>query len=111
MGLASELAVYKETYDLLVSIFEFTRGMNREYKYTIGQEMKSETMAILREIYRANGSFEARLPHIRIAREHCETLRIFLRVTHDLHQIPLAPFVRLNQHIEMISRQLVGWEK
>jgi hypothetical protein len=37
MTLYNELPVYKATYDLLLSVFEFTKLINKEYKYTIGE--------------------------------------------------------------------------
>jgi hypothetical protein len=37
MKLYNELPVYKATYDLLLSVFEFTKSINKEYKYTIGE--------------------------------------------------------------------------
>ncbi len=40
MGLHQELPVYKASYDLLLEIFEDTKGFNKEYKYTVGREPK-----------------------------------------------------------------------
>ena len=54
MGLHNELPVYKASYDLLMSIFEFSRHFNKEYKYTVGESLKKETIELLTLIYRAN---------------------------------------------------------
>ena len=53
MSLHSELPVYKASYDLLLSIFEFTRDFSKEYKYTVGESIKKETTTLLTLIYRA----------------------------------------------------------
>lgn len=54
MKLHSELPVYKSTYDLLLAIFRFTKDFSKEYKYTVGESLKKETIELLTLIYRAN---------------------------------------------------------
>jgi len=54
MGLHNELPVYKASYDLLIAIFEFSSHFNKEYKYTVGESLKKETIELLTLIYRAN---------------------------------------------------------
>jgi hypothetical protein len=49
MALYSELPVYKATYDLLLAIFGFTKDFGKEYKYTVGESLKKETIECLRE--------------------------------------------------------------
>jgi hypothetical protein len=44
MKLHSDLPVYKSTYDLLLGIFEFTKSFSKEYKYTVGESLKKETI-------------------------------------------------------------------
>ena len=51
MGLYSELPVYKATYDLLLAVFQFTKGFAKEYKYTVGESLKKETIDLLTLIY------------------------------------------------------------
>lgn len=54
MALYSDLPVYKSTYDLLLAIFRFTKDFSKEYKYTVGENLKKETMELLTLKYRAN---------------------------------------------------------
>ena len=54
MGFYSELPVYKATYDLLLAVFQFTKGFAKEYKYTVGESLKKETIDLLTLNYRAN---------------------------------------------------------
>lgn len=44
MALYCELPVYKATYDLLLGIFRFTKDFGKEYKYTVGESLKKETI-------------------------------------------------------------------
>jgi hypothetical protein len=54
MKLHSDLPVYKITCDLLLGIFEFTKSFSKEYKYTVGESLKKETIDLLILIYRVN---------------------------------------------------------
>ncbi len=104
------LPVYKESYDLLLEIFKVTKEFQREYKYTIGESIKKETIDMLINIYRANAG-KKRVEHIEEARENIEVIRLLLRLLKDLRQINLRKFVQLNEKVENLSRQLTGWQK
>ena len=109
MATYNHLPVYKVSYDLLVELFCFIKDFNREYKYTIGQSIKEETMELIKNIYRANSSYQKK-PIIRSARENVETIRLYLRLLRDLKQVNLKKFVDLNEKVESISKQLTAWE-
>jgi hypothetical protein len=44
MALCYDLPVYKDTYQLCLKIFECTKEFNREYKYSLGQDMKRDVL-------------------------------------------------------------------
>ncbi len=52
MALYYDLPVYQDTYRLILMIFEFTRDFPREYKFTLGQDMKRDGLVLVRSIYR-----------------------------------------------------------
>lgn len=54
MALYYSLAVYRDTYALIFILFKLTKEFNREYKYSIVQELKRDTMQLVKHIYRAN---------------------------------------------------------
>ncbi len=54
MGLYQELPVYKASYDLLIEIFQFTKDFSKDYKYSVGESLKKETIELITLIYRAN---------------------------------------------------------
>jgi hypothetical protein len=105
------LPVYKESYDLLVALFKFTKEFGREYKYTLGESIKCEVIELITNIYRANSSIEKRKTRIESARESVEVIRLFLRLLRDLHQVNLDTFVALNAKLESVSKQLVAWQR
>jgi len=53
MALYSALPVYKESYDLLVDLFRSVKDFHREYKYTIGESIKKETIDTMMCVYRS----------------------------------------------------------
>jgi hypothetical protein len=40
MALYYDLPVYRDTYQLILKIFECTKDFSKEYKYTLGQDLK-----------------------------------------------------------------------
>ena len=108
MTMYYNLPVYKQSYDLFLEIFKLTKEFNREYKYTIGEELKKEMTAVIINIYRANYGKE-RHYHIEKARENIEVVRLFIRLLKDLKQIKVEKIAKLNLSIEELSKQLTAW--
>ena len=105
-----QLSVYRTSYDLFLAIFQFSKNMEREYKYTIGENLKKETTELITAIYRANANRDKK-ELIRSARERIEVIRLYIRLLKDLKQISLLKFITINELIESISKQLHFWEK
>ena len=102
------LPVYKKSYDLLLEIFKLTKDFSREYKYTIGEELKKETTAMIINIYRANCVHE-KDSHIDSAKENIVVIRLLVRLLKDLKQIQVSKIAQINLSIEDLSKQLTGW--
>lgn len=112
MALYTTLPVYKVAYDLLIEVFKRTKLFPREYKYTIGERLKNESLELVITIYKANKSAKLnRVERIKDARENVETIRLLLRIIKDLQVIGNKPFVFLNSKVEEVSVQLTGWQK
>lgn len=110
MALYYNLPVYKASYKLTKLLFLKTEDFAREYKYTIGQQIKDEAMTLIKNIYRANKSVH-KLVHIEEARENVEIIRLQVRLMQDFGQLSLNVFVEMNQIIEEVSKQLTAWER
>ena len=79
MALYSDLPVYKSTYDLLLAIFRFTKDFSKEYKYTVGESLKKETIELLTLIYRANVKRDKQ----EVLQEARERIEVFSFVKND----------------------------
>ncbi|MEI7425681.1 MAG: hypothetical protein WCK16_02005 [Candidatus Moraniibacteriota bacterium] len=51
MATYNNLPVYRSSYDLLVELFRFTKDFSREYKFTLGESIKKETVEMIANIY------------------------------------------------------------
>jgi hypothetical protein len=111
MATYDNLPIYHASYMLLLELFRFTREFTREYKYTLGESIKKETVEMITHIYKANSDKVGRLAHIQSARKNIEVIRLFVRLLRDLRQVTLEKFVTLNQSIETVSKQLLAWQK
>ncbi len=110
MGLYYNLPIYKASYKLVIMLFASSGGFAREYKYTVGQELKNEGLLLIKNIYRANKALD-KVIHIGEARENLEMIRLLVRLMQDFNQLSLRKFVEINQGIEEVSKQLAAWEK
>ena len=54
MALYYDLPEFKDVYKLIIKSFEYTKDFPREYKYTLGQDIKRDGIRLVRSIYRAN---------------------------------------------------------
>jgi hypothetical protein len=109
MALHSELPVYKASYDLMLTVFQFVKDFSREYKYSVGDALKNETMGLMTLLFRANSRTD-REAVLQEARERVEVIRLYVRLMHDLHQVSVKRFVHLNMRVETVSKQLAGWQ-
>ncbi|HMS91569.1 MAG TPA: four helix bundle protein [Candidatus Absconditabacterales bacterium] len=110
MATYDNLPVYKVSYDLLQKLFLIVRNFKRDYKHTLGETIKKEVIDLIISIYRAN-SHQEKSTYLEQARSHLEVVRLLIRLCKDLREIDLKDFVVINQMIESISKQLVGWER
>jgi hypothetical protein len=108
MATYNNLPVYKASYDLLLQLFRSCQNMERDYKYTIGENLKKEVIELIINLYRANCR-EDRRSLIEAARENTEVIRLLIRLLCDLKQMKLDTFVGLNDKLENISKQLSYW--
>jgi hypothetical protein len=53
MALYYDLPVFN-VYKLTLLIYSLTKEFSKEYKYTLGQDLKKDVLVLMRSIYRAN---------------------------------------------------------
>lgn len=108
MALYYDLPVYKDTYQLILKIFELTKEFSREYKYTLGQDMKRDALQLVRSIYRANKASQKR-EHLEKFIDDFELLKLEIRLAVDMKIMPIRKQAELSLLLESIGKQITGW--
>jgi hypothetical protein len=110
MALYYDLPVYRDTYRLILKIFEYTKDFSREYKYTLGQDMKRDALQLVRSIYRANKS-QQKKEHLEIFMDDFELLKLEVRLCSDMKILPVKKQAELSLIMDSIGKQITGWRK
>jgi len=108
MALYYDLPVYKDVYRLILRIFEHTRDFPREYKYTLGQDLKRDSIVLVRSIYRANKA-KGKREYLEAFLDDFEILKLEVRLCVDLKILPMKKQAELAALMDGIGRQITGW--
>jgi four helix bundle protein len=108
LALYYDLPVFNDTYRLTLKIFELTKNFSREYKFTLGQDMKRDCISLVRSIYRANKNKERRV-YLEQFLDEFEVLKLEIRLCKDLHLITVKQQAQLVLSMDKIGKQITGW--
>lgn len=108
MALYYHLPVYRDTYNLILKIFEYSRDFSKEYKYTLGQDMKRDALQLVRSIYRANKS-ASKKEHLEAFLDDFELLKLEIRLATDMKILPMKKQAELSLLMDGIGKQITGW--
>lgn len=56
MAIYTNLPVYEDSYQLLLCLVSFSRNMQRDFRYTLGEQVKDKVVEMMVLIFRANRS-------------------------------------------------------
>jgi len=108
MALYYDLKVFKDVYQLILKIFEYTQGFPREYKYTLGQDIKRDAIVLVRSIYRANKA-KSKTEYLEAFLDDFEILKLEVRLCTDMKILSIKKQAELAQLMEGIGKQITGW--
>ena len=108
MARYNELPVFKDMYALSLLLFEYTQDFSREYKYTIGQDIKRDALQLMRCIYRANKA-NAKREHLERFMDEFELLQLEIRLCVNLKILPIKKQANLSVLMDSIGKQITGW--
>ena len=104
------LPVYKAVYDLLLYVFRIGKNIQRDYRYTLGEDLKKRLFKILTLVYKATAALQKHT-FIELAREEMVVVKLLLRVLCDLKQLSASAYAHAALLAESVSKQLVAWNK
>lgn len=106
------LPVFRLAYDLLLRLFHDCQKMSKDYRYTLGEDIKKRLLRIEVCIYHANDQKEAeqKRRYITEALENLIEVKICVRVLHDSKQLSLKQFAYLCEKMVEVEDQLKKWK-
>jgi len=104
------LHLYKSGFDLMVEIYRLTSNFTREYKFTVGEQLKSDAFEIALLCYRMalEKSEDGRMSMVHSI---IEQMRLRLRLMLTLKEISTKAFSRINIQIEYLYDRTGGGQK
>lgn len=108
MVMYTELPVYRDTYQLILRVFELTKHFPREYRYTLGQDLKRDALCLMRYIYRAN-KLTNRAEWLEAFLDNFELLKLELRLSVDMKLLSIRQQSLMSKLLERIGKQVAGW--
>lgn len=108
MALYQDLPVFADVYALTQKIFTVTQDFPREYKFTLGSDMKRDALVLLRSIYRINKARD-KVDHLEAFLDDFELLKLEIRLAADMKILSLKKQAQLAELSDKIGRQITGW--
>lgn len=111
MARYEHLPIYKATYDLLEVVTRITKDFPKDFKYTLGDRLRSEVIELVVFIYKANSSRRDRVHNITQILERMQVVELLLRLSKDMRLITVKQFSSVVVLTDGIGRQAQGWVK
>lgn len=110
MAIYTNLPVYEECYQLLLQLVAFSRQMQRDFRYTVGEKLQQTVIDIIVLIFKANKAVQ-KTDIISEARERLVEVQVMMRVLNDTRQLSDKQYVLLVERATSVSKQLASWER
>jgi hypothetical protein len=110
MALHIDLAIYKLAYDLLDLATDLTRNMPRDFKASLGGQVRNECVKMMVLLGRANIATR-KAPHLDELLESLQVVELLMRLSHDKRFISPRQWARSIELTDRIGKQAGGWRK
>ena len=106
----TRVPVFADAYRLTLRIFALTQDFPREYKASLGADMKRHALVLLRSIYRIKKSPD-KAAHLDNVLDDLELLKLEIRLAADLKVLSLKRQAELAELCDTVGKQIKGWPK
>ena len=103
-----ELPVFRDVYELNLKLCDMTQNFRRDYKYTLGEDMRRDCLKMLRGIYKVNRARDKVLYFDEFL-DDFELLRMEVRICGDLKQLSVSQQANIMEMMNRIGKQIRGW--
>ena len=108
MALYYDLPVFKEVYKLILVLFEVTKDFPKEYKYTLGHDIKRDGINLVRSIYRANKA-KNKVEYLETFLDDFELIKLEIRLCVDMKILSIKKQAEISLLMDSIGKQITGW--
>ncbi len=108
MALYYDLPVFKDVYKMTLRLFELTSNFPREYKFTLGQDLKRDCILLVRYIYRANKTKDKTV-YLEQFLDSFEVVKFEVRLCRDLKLLTIKQQAELTVFMDSIGKQITAW--
>ena len=102
MALYYDLQVFKDVYRITLLLFQYTKDFPKEYKYSLGEDIRRDIIVLVRSIYRANKAAD-KTPELDSFMDDFEVLKFELRLMKDLHLVSAGKYSEISRITDGIS--------
>ena len=110
MATHTELPISKVAYDLLIVATDLTKNMPRDFKASIGKEIRDECVRLTVLIFRANSAGD-KTPYLDKLIERLQVVELLFRLSKDMRFISVAQYARAIALTSSVGKQAGGWRK
>ena len=107
------LPVFKAVYDVLMKSLTASRHFAKDYRYSLGEDMKRALFTVLLQVYRANKQtdIELRIACIEAAEEKMMEVHLLCRILNDCKQMPKNLYAQMAFDMVEVDKHLANWKK
>lgn len=106
-----DLKIFQKTYDFLFWIKPVVQKFSKAHKYSLGLQLETEVLYLLKYITRANMSRDNKKVLIQECLVRYETTKVLVRLSKDYKLITLKQYEYAAERLLEIGKMLGGWLK
>lgn len=110
MAIHTNLPIYKEAYELLKLATSLTKNMPKDFKASVGGEIRTLCVQAVLLIARANAA-QDKGQHLTELLEQIHSVEILFRLAKDMRFISTGQYATAIQITDAIGKQANGWRK
>ena len=110
MALHTTLPIYKVAYDLLDVVSDLTAQYPRNFRASMGEQIRVECVRVLTLVGRANIARD-KAPHLEKLLESLHVIELLIRLSKDKRFISVAQYAKAIDITSQIGKQANGWRK
>ena len=108
MAKSETLPIFLDTYKVVLDIYRATGKLPREYRYSLGEDMKKDALNLLRLIFIANHQ-KNKAETLSQFLAALEIVQLQIRLTYDLRAMPIKTMTHINLGLDGVGRQANAW--